>query len=207
MRRRGAAGIRVVIRWVALLGISVSTLRICALLFEAWAVSSDTRIHDLELLKVCESGVAGQSPKMRDVCLRARSDVASPLLIKVILLATSVAYGEFCEAISTPWRLTLLLLFCFSTAVSGPILFWARTIAKVASLAGEVDEQPEFLSDTNSRVVIMPPNMQEFPEGVFRFQRGIRGVLNLKKRMFPRKLDIEEITDEGYESSCFAKSL
>jgi len=207
VRVRSSAGIRAIVRWVAVIGLSVSTLRICSLLFEAWAVTSETRQQDIELLEVCASGVAGQSPKMRDVCLRARSDVASPLLIKVILAAISVAYLEFSSAISTPWRLGILILFVFSTAVSGPIIFWARTFAKVASLASQVDDSSQESRDADSRVVIIPSDMHEIPPGAFQLQRGIRGVLSLRRRIFPRRFDIEDITTDACGDDQFAKSL
>lgn len=207
VRVRSSAGIRVVVRWVAITGLSVSTLRICSLLFEAWAVTSETRKQDIELLEVCASGVAGQSPKMRDVCLRARSDVASPLLIKVILTAISVAYLEFSTAISTPWRLGILVLFVFSTAVSGPVIFWVRTFARVASLASQVDDSNPETASADSRVVIIPSDMHEIPPGAYQFQRGIRRVLNLRRRMFPQRFDIEDITTEACADDHFDKSL
>ena len=89
---------------------------------------SHERQSDKELIKLCGNGAASASEKFRLLCLRARSEQASPVLFKAIIHVVKTAWLDFCESFNSPSKIALLVLFC----ISGVALPVVRLIAKVA---------------------------------------------------------------------------
>ena len=89
----------------------VSVARALVLFLEALSAVRDERMRDIQLLELCQSGVARESPKMRTACLQAQADRASPIVLKAVLRAFSVAYEDFAASVSSPGKLVLLVIF------------------------------------------------------------------------------------------------
>lgn len=119
---------RRVVQAVSLLLAAGSLARVVVLFLESVAAVREERAHDTELLKLCVEGHARGSTKMRTACLQARSDLASPVLLKGLLRAFSTAYAEFIDSVSTPAKLALFLLFVMSS-IFLPINSWMKIIS------------------------------------------------------------------------------
>tara|TARA_X000001036_G_scaffold195343_1_gene184209 strand:- start:810 stop:1382 length:573 start_codon:yes stop_codon:yes gene_type:complete len=105
----------------------VSFARVLVLFLEARALVNDEREQDRELLVLCRNGAARGSVKMRSACLQAQADQASPLVLKAIVRAVSTAWGEFYDAVSTPFGAFAVLLF-FASSLVLPVVPWARAL-------------------------------------------------------------------------------
>ena len=106
----------------------LSFARFVVLFCESWSVVSHERQSDLELIKLCENGAASESEKFRLLCLKARSEQASPVLFKAIIHVVKTAWIDFCESFNSPSKIALLVLFC----ISGLALPIVRLVAKMA---------------------------------------------------------------------------
>jgi len=104
-----------------------SVARVGVLFFEALAVVREERAADTELLSLCQRGDARSSPKMREACLKARADQASPLLAKATVHAVSTAFRDFSDTVGSPFKVFVLVLFVAISVVM-PIVPWARAI-------------------------------------------------------------------------------
>jgi hypothetical protein len=69
---------------------------------------------DEELIELCGRGAAADSAKFRSLCLNAKAERAAPLLLKAALRAVRTCFQDFTESFSSPSRIALLALFCFS---------------------------------------------------------------------------------------------
>ncbi len=102
-----------------------SLARVAVLFFEALAVVREGRAEDYELLDICQRGDARGSAKMREACLRARADLASPVVFKAIVHAVSTAFKDFSDAVGSPFKLLVVVLFIISSVMM-PIVPWCR---------------------------------------------------------------------------------
>lgn len=105
----------------------VSFARVSVLFLEALAAVRDERNQDVELLELCAQGSARSSQKMRTACLHAQSDKASPILLKAVLRAVSIAFEDFSESVSSPGKMLIVVLFVISS-IFLPINAWLRAI-------------------------------------------------------------------------------
>ena len=103
----------------------VSFSRVCVLFLEALSAVRDERSQDSELLEICASGVARGSMKMRAACLQAQADRASPVILKAVLRAVSIAFQDFSESVSSPGKLLVVVLFVVSS-IFLPVTSWIR---------------------------------------------------------------------------------
>lgn len=113
----------------------VSFTRVCVLFLEALSAVRDERSQDSELLDVCASGIARGSMKMRAACLQAQSDRASPIVLKAVLRAVSVAFEDFSESVSSPGKLLIVVLFVLSS-VFLPVTSWIKTMFPQDEMVG-----------------------------------------------------------------------
>ena len=91
------------------------TSRVFVSIIESLSVVAEERRADADLLTLCASdSSAKSSPKLRSACLSARRDHASPLLLKAVARALSLAFDEFRTQISSPSGLGSVLLFVVS---------------------------------------------------------------------------------------------
>jgi hypothetical protein len=105
----------------------VSFARVSVLFLEALSTVQDERSQDIELLELCRLGSARGSMKMRAACLQAQSDRASPIVLKAVLRAVSIAFADFSESVSSPGKLVVVILFVLSS-IFLPMSSWIRAI-------------------------------------------------------------------------------
>lgn len=145
----------------------VSFARVAVLFLEALAVVSDERDQDRDLLQLCREGAARGSVKMRAACLQANADRASPLVLKAIVRAVSIAWGEFYSAVST-WSGLLAVLGFVAISLVMPVLPWARA---VAGLFGSDDDHRDDGDEDleSSHVIVLANGGADFvPKGAIR---------------------------------------
>ena len=147
----------------------VSFTRVCVLFLEALSAVRDERSQDSELLEVCASGIARGSMKMRAACLQAQADRASPVVLKAVLRAVSIAFEDFSESVSSPGKLLIVVLFVLSS-IFLPVSSWLRAAF------------PQDLVEGNPHIVVLahesdstlgPPRLG--------FKRRIAGALKMRR--------------------------
>lgn len=104
-----------------------SFARVMVLFFEALSIVSAARSEDEALLDLCTSGKASGSAKMREACLKAHSERASPIVFKAIVQAVSTAFKDFSDTVGSPLKVAVLIFFIISS-VTMPIIPWARLL-------------------------------------------------------------------------------
>lgn len=111
--------------------LSVLTItRVLVALCEAVSHVRDERSADAELLVLCRDGVGATSSKLRDACLRARADAASPILLKALVFAASKAVDDVRECITSPASLLCMVGVVLVTLfLPMPRLWRSRTSA------------------------------------------------------------------------------
>ena len=104
--------------------------RFLVLFCESYSIVAAERTADVDLLRLCTTGAAADSVKFRSLCLRARSESASPLVLKALLKSFKDAFLDFSETLNSPSRVVMLVLFCFS----GLALPVVKAVSKLATL-------------------------------------------------------------------------
>lgn len=114
-------------------GVVVFCTLVCAFghvmsrLIEQYTLLSNERQHDHEVLRMCaEDRLASESSRMRSMCLQARADTSTPLVLASMLKTGRLLVGDLCEAIPSvyspysfmclctivPWLLPLVRMLC-----------------------------------------------------------------------------------------------
>ena len=101
--------------------------RILVLLVESYSAVRSERLADRELIRMCDSGDGRGSTDFRALCLKKRAEQSAPVLLKAILRACGTAFADFCESMSSPTKVLLLILFCF-TGVAAPVVKATSTL-------------------------------------------------------------------------------
>ena len=143
---------------------ALSVVRITVLILENLAIVADERLQDQELIALCKQGAARGSSKMRAACLQAQADSASPIVLKTVTRSLSVCYADFLNAISTPWGVATVLLFCVSSLFLpvAPILRAIFEISKtrrnrIKLLRNDDEDEDE---DVGAHVVLLPGSVR-----------------------------------------------
>ena len=164
-----------------------SVARVGVLFFEAIAVVREERGQDAELLELCQRGDARGSTKMREACLKARADRASPLVAKAIVYAVSTAFKDFSDTVGSPFKFGILLLFIISSVVL-PVMPWARAFFGTPtpmSMDGSMVGPQHF--------IVMAPTHNGGKRG-----SAWRRRLGKHIPMLRSKATIEEVDDESF---------
>lgn len=172
-------------------------VRGCVLFLESLATVRDERAADAELIGLCKTGAARGSAKMREACLRARADNASPVVLKAMLRSVSVLWRDFLENVRTPFGFSTTLLFVLSALVL-PIVPWlkaalnmwsgmgASTSGLVASLGSvSVDEYSDDDVETNARHSVIVLNGARHENGMANSSGGVVTRSTMKRRVAP----------------------
>ena len=104
-----------------------SLARVSVLFFEALSTVQSARAEDETLLELCTSGRASGSAKMREACLKAQAERASPIVFKAVVQAVSTAFKDFADSVGSPFKLMVVVLFMLSS-VALPTVPWARLL-------------------------------------------------------------------------------
>ena len=100
---------------------TLALVRVLVLLFESYSAVRSERLADRELMAMCDAGTGAQSADFRALCLKKRAEQSAPVLFKALLRACGTAFADFCESMSSPTKVLLLILFCF-TGVAAPVV-------------------------------------------------------------------------------------
>lgn len=117
-------------RAVAMLASAASLLafaRVAVLVLESFSAVRGERLADEELMAMCRAKAAQGSADFRALCLKKRAEQASPVVFKALLRACASAFSDFCESMSSPTKVLLLILFCF-TGVAAPVVKAVSTL-------------------------------------------------------------------------------
>ena len=107
----------------------LALVRVLVLLVESYSAVRSERLADRELIAMCDAGTGAQSADFRALCLKKRAEQSAPVLFKALLRACGTAFADFCESMSSPTKVLLLILFCF-TGVAAPVV---KALAVVVS--------------------------------------------------------------------------
>lgn len=165
-----------------------SVARVGVLFFEALAVVREERGQDAELLELCQRGDARGSTKMREACLKARADRASPLIAKAIVYAVSTAFKDFSDTVGSPFKFGIVVLFIISSVIL-PIIPWARAVFGTPTPMGM---DPNGMIPPSHFIVMAPTN------GNGRRGNGWRRRLGKHVPMLRQKPTIEEVDDDAF---------
>lgn len=108
----------------------VALVRVAVQFAEATSAVRAEREADESLLELCRQGMAISSDKMRNACMAARSEQASPLLFKAMMRAIATAYRDTRDALSSPFNAFVAIFFVLS-GLFVPALPWARAMQSV----------------------------------------------------------------------------
>jgi len=148
---RAAKGVRLM-AFVSAGAALYSVARVGVLFFESLSTVHAHRVEDYELIEVCERGEARGSTKMREACLRARADLAAPIVFKAIVYAVSIAFDEFKETVGSPLRAMIVLLFAFSS-FAAPLSGWVRAFGHLtASSMRKIDSDHDLHGEDDARI-------------------------------------------------------
>ena len=127
---------RVVLRWTSprrvltVMGCGLTVLtfaRIIVLIVESYSAVWSERNADRDLIRMCDAGTASMSTDFRALCMKKRAEQSAPVLLKAVLRACATAFADFCESMSSPTKVVLLLLFCL-TGVAAPVVKGTATL-------------------------------------------------------------------------------
>ena len=145
--------------WVGTALMLLSLARVLVLFLESMASVRDERLNDLELIELCRTGMARGSSKMRAACLQAKSDSASPIVLKAVIRAVSTAWHEFSESVSSPFGFLTFVLFMLSSLVL-PIVPWIRAATSMwssfasSTVAADDDDDDDDVESRHSVIVL-----------------------------------------------------
>jgi hypothetical protein len=164
---------------VSTLTMLYSLARVAVLFFESLSIVRSERQEDLELIDACRNGVARGSTKMREACLKARADLASPVVFKAIVKAVSTAFRDFADSIGSPLKLAAVLLFLLCS-VTMPIVPWARLLLGQPHGAG-LALQPHDDGDGHVHYISYAPGSDAPPAAGKLRRRLARAIRKLRR--------------------------
>ena len=148
----------------------LALVRVLVLLVESYSAVRSERLADRELIAMCDAGTGAQSADFRALCLKKRAEQSAPVLFKALLRACGTAFADFCESMSSPTKVLLLILFCF-TGVAAPVVkalavvvsdnFRRRRRRRRGDDAGKEsgsDEDDSSSEDNEPRIVVVSPS-------------------------------------------------
>lgn len=97
-------------------------------LIEQITLLSNERQHDYDVLRMCaEARLASDSARMRSMCLQARADTSTPMVLAAILKTCRLVVKDFSEALPSVYSpYTLMIL--------GTILPWLLPLVRMCCM-------------------------------------------------------------------------
>ena len=94
-------------------------------LIEQYTLLSSERQHDTEVLRMCaEERLASESTRMRSMCLQARADTSTPMILAAILKTCRLITTDFGESLPSFYSPYTLMIF-------GTILPWLLPLLRM----------------------------------------------------------------------------
>jgi len=155
---------------LAFVGIALTVLafaRIAVLVLESYSAVWSERQADRELMRMCDAGSASLSADFRALCLKKRAEQSAPILLKALLRACTTAFTDFCESMSSPTKVVLLILFCL-TGVAAPVAKALATLVvdhmrkrrrrRGSKWRDSDDEESDDDETSRQKIVVVTPN-------------------------------------------------
>ena len=193
-------------RVLGVVGMSLTILsvtRILVLVIESYSQVRNERYEDEDLMRACDNGIASQSADFRALCLKKRSERSAPVLLKALLRACTTCFTDFCESMSSPAKIVMLVLFCL-TGIAAPVVKALVQIIMQSIRSRKrwrsVDDLDSGSDDEVPEVAVLSHN------GIVR-ARGVMGIANtFRRRIAQRRADriapmpiVEELPSSGWD--------
>ena len=176
------------VRLASTIVVGLTVARVVVLVCESYTAVRAERASDRDLLKMCDAGEGAESADFRSLCIKKRSEQAAPVLLKALLRACRIAFADFCESLSSPWKVAMLVLFTLS-GITAPLV---KAVAVLAVRhfrgsrrrhydhdSGSESEDDGAHDDRGDIVMISPSTPRSLLGRVFRRQmRRMRGQHN-----------------------------
>lgn len=185
--------------------------RVACSVLEAYSQVRGERLADAELMQMCAERVGKGSADFRALCLKKRAEQASPVIFKALLRACSSAFQDFAESMSSPTKVLLLILFCF-TGVAAPVVKAGSTLLvdqfkrrRRRRKAKDSDSDDSDNEDGHHEVV----TVSSHPDPGLRWSRSLRRGMSRLRRRGPRALcePATFATDEDDEDDMYTIEL
>ena len=164
--------------------------RVACSVLEAYSQVRGERLADAELMQMCAEKIGKGSADFRALCLKKRAEQASPVIFKALLRACSTAFQDFAESMSSPTKVLLLILFCF-TGVAAPVVKAGSSLLVDAlkrrrrnKKAKDSDSDDSDNEDGHHAVV----TVSSHPDPGQRWSRSLRRGMSRLRRRGPRAL-------------------
>ena len=163
--------------------------RIACSVLEAYSQVRGERLADAELMQMCAEKIGKGSADFRALCLKKRAEQASPVIFKALLRACSSAFQDFAESMSSPTKVLLLILFCF-TGVAAPVVKAGSTLLvdqfkrRRRRKAKDSDSDDSDNEDGHHEIV----TVSSHPDPGLRWSRSLRRGVSRLRRRGPRAL-------------------
>ena len=190
--------------WFVLISSLLAFTRFLVLFCESFSIVRSERQADRDLIELCSAGAAKDSDKFRDVCMKARSEQAAPLLLKAILRAIRTGFADFAECFNSPSRIAILLLFCLS-GLALPVVKALSTIATTYISPGALARAQglNFDNDDDDQqscsVVLLDGAPSRFVSTAVSRLRALPG--RTRRGSLPSLAQVEEAAFEGQEQT------
>ena len=187
--------------------------RVACSVLEAYSQVRGERLADAELMQMCAERVGKGSADFRALCLKKRAEQASPVIFKALLRACSSAFQDFAESMSSPTKVLLLILFCF-TGVAAPVVKAGSTLLvdtlkrrryRRGRKSKESDSDDSDNEDGHHEIV----TVSSHPDPGARWSRALRRGVSRLRRRGPRALCEPAMfaTDEDDEDDMYSIEL
>lgn len=101
-RRKAVHALATYMRVLTITSMILVVLRMIVLTSEAYAMIASARSSNGDLLRLCEDGIATNSPHMRTACIQARVEHASPAILRALNSAAFAFCGELYQLAFAP---------------------------------------------------------------------------------------------------------
>ena len=187
--------------------------RVACSVLEAYSQVRGERLADAELMQMCAEKAGKGSADFRALCLKKRAEQASPVIFKALLRACSSAFQDFAESMSSPTKVLLLILFCF-TGVAAPVVKAGSTLLvdtlkrrryRRGRKSKESDSDDSDNEDGHHEIV----TVSSHPDPGARWSRSLRRGVSRLRRRGPRALCEPAMfaTDEDDEDDMYSIEL
>lgn len=192
-----------VFKYLTFITMMYSVVRVSVLFLESLSIVKSQRAEDYELLQACENGTARGSSKMREACLKARSDLASPVAFQAVVYAFRTAYHEFVESFNTPFRAFTLILFGLGSLGAPLIQILSAVVTFVSSHDASVRSSmthTKAYEDGMSYVAVIHQNQDienDHPRHASRLSTALRRAVCIRRKSSPQH-DNEDLEPGQY---------
>tara|TARA_X000001036_G_scaffold370490_1_gene357050 strand:- start:519 stop:1109 length:591 start_codon:yes stop_codon:yes gene_type:complete len=184
---------------MGILGTGLACVRLLVLFAESFSIVNSERRADYELLTLCATSEgASSSSKFRHACTRARSDAASPIVLKAFLKAVHTVFADFTEAFSSPTKIILLSLFVLSGLSAPVVKFVAKTFLsglKYRKNAASEDSDSDSDDDAKHSIVVLSPSSTSRGQSI---GAKMRNRLMTRQTNYPSVPTVVELEESGF---------